>query len=344
MFYYLISSLPFRVTGAALLSLVLGLWLGKIFIRKFKRAGWVDYVRSYTPENHKAKRGIPTLGGIFILISLLASLLIFGKLTSRFLLLSLFVILYLGLLGFWDDAIKKAKRSSQGLKTRFKLLIQLILACFVAFYLYREPGFSKYLEIPFSSLTLNIGWVYIPLIIAIIVATPNSVNLTDGLDGLAAGCVLFAGIAYGILSFFAGSALFSSSLNITYIFGARELVVFWAAVLGATFAFFWYNTYPAQVFMGETGTQILGGALAITAILIKKEILLLLIGGVFAVEALSVFLQVFFFQTRGKRILKMSPLHHHYELKGISEPKIVTRFWIIALLLALLGLSSVLKL
>lgn len=344
MFYYLISSLPFRVTGAVLLSLVLGLWTGKVFIRKFKKEGWVDYVRLYTPENHKAKKGIPTLGGVFILTSLMVSLLIFGNLTSRFLLLSLFVILYLGLLGFWDDVIKKAKRSSQGLKTRFKLLIQFILACGVAFYLYYQPGFSRYLEIPFSSLTLNIGWMYIPLIIAIIVATPNSVNLTDGLDGLAAGCVLFAGIAYGVFSFFAGSALFSSSLNITYIFGVRELVVFWGAVLGATFAFLWYNTYPAQVFMGETGTQVLGGALAITAILVKKEILLLLIGGIFAIEALSVFLQVFFFQVRGKRILKMSPLHHHYELKGMKEPKIVIRFWMVAALLALLGLSSILKL
>ena len=343
MFYHLISSLLFRAAGAGLASLLLGLWLGRIFIRKLKRKGWVNYVRSYTPENHKAKRGIPTLGGIFILISLLVSLFIFGNLASRFLLLSLFVILYLGLVGFWDDVLKKAKKNSQGLKTRFKLLIQLILACFVAFYLYREPGFSKYLEIPFSGLTLNIGWVYIPLIIAIIVATPNSVNLTDGLDGLAAGCVLFAGMAYGILSFFVGSDIFSSSLNITYIFGARELVVLWAALMGATFAFLWYNCHTAQVFMGETGTQVLGGALAITAILIKKEILLLLIGGVFAVEALSVFLQVFFFQTRGKRILKMSPLHHHYELKGISEPKIVTRFWMVAAILALLGLSSLFK-
>lgn len=342
MFYFLISSLWVRTAGAALLSLTLGLWAGKIFIRKFKKEGWVDYVRLYTPENHKSKKGIPTLGGIFILISILVSLLIFGKLTSRFLLLSLFVILYLGLLGFWDDVIKKAKRSSQGLKTRFKLLIQFILGGGVAFYLYYQPGFSTHLEIPFSSLTLNIGWMYIPLIIAIIMATSNSVNLTDGLDGLAAGCILFAGIAYGVLSFFVGSTLFSSSLNIAYIFEARELVVFWGAVLGATFAFLWYNSYPAQVFMGETGTQVLGGALAITAILIKKEILLLLIGGIFVLEALSVFLQVFFFQVRGKRILKMSPLHHHYELKGMKESKIVIRFWMVAALLALLGLSSIL--
>jgi len=175
-----------------------------------------------------------------------------------------------------------------------------------------------------------------------IVATPNSVNLTDGLDGLAAGCVLVVGASYALLSYFAGSNLFFRYLNITYVPGATELVVLWGGLLGATFGFLWYNSYPARVFMGETGTQVLGAALAITAILIKQEILLIFIGGIFVIEALSIFLQIFFFQVKGKRILKISPLHHHYELKGMKEPKIVVRFWMVTVLLALIGLSSLL--
>jgi len=238
--------------------------------------------------------------------------------------------------------MKAKKSSSRGLKTRHKLLIQFVFASFVAFYLYYQPGFSKYLNIPFARISIDIGWLYIPLIIAMIVATPNSVNLTDGLDGLAAGCVLVVGVSYALLSYFAGSNLFFRYLNVTYVSGATELVVLWGGLLGATFGFLWYNSYPARVFMGETGTQVLGAALAITAILIKQEILLIFIGGIFVIEALSIFLQIFFFQVKGKRILKISPLHHHYELKGMEEPKIVVRFWMVTVLLALIGLSSLL--
>lgn len=342
MFYYLISSVPVRTGGAILLSLFLSLWMNKVFIEKSKREGWVDYVRLDTPDSHETKRGVPATGGIFITISLMITLLFFANLKSRLLLLSLLVIFFLTLIGFLDDIIKTKKNSSGGLKTRYKLLAQFTFASLVAFYLYCQPGFSKYLNIPFTGASLNIGWLYIPLIIAIIVATPNSVNLTDGLDGLAAGCVLIAGLSYAFLSYLIGGSLFFHYLHITYIYGTKELVVFWGALLGALFGFLWYNCYPARIIMGETGTQLLGGALAITAILIKQELLLILIGGVFVMEALSVFLQVFFFQLKGKRIFKMSPLHHHYELKGIKEPKIVVHFWIIAALLALLGLSSLL--
>lgn len=340
--YSLISSIFVRGGAAGLLSLVLSLWMIKTFMDKSKREGWVDYVRSYTPDSHKMKRGIPTTGGIFIIASVGLAILVFANLKSRFLLISLLVIFSLALVGFLDDALKARRRSSRGLKTRYKLLIQFVFASVVAFYLYYQPGFSKYLNIPFTTISLNLGWLYIPLIISIIVATPNSVNLTDGLDGLAAGCVLIAGIGYAFLSYLAGSNLFFRYLNINYVSGAGELMVFWGALLGATVGFLWYNTYPARVFMGETGAQVLGGALAITAILIKQEILLLLIGGIFVIETLSVFLQVFFFQTRGKRIFKISPLHHHYEFKGMEEPRIVVRFWIITALLVLFGLSSLL--
>ena len=342
MLYFLISSISVRAGAAGLLSLVLSLWMLKAFMDKSKREGWVDYVRSYAPDSHEMKRGIPATGGIFIIASVGLAILFFANLKSRFLLVSLLVIFSLALVGFLDDALKARRESSRGLKTRYKLLIQIIFASLVAFYLYYQPGFSKYLNIPFSSLSLNLGWLYIPLIISIIVATPNSVNLTDGLDGLAAGCVLIAGSGYALLSYLAGSDLFFRYLNINYVSGAGELMVFWGALLGAIVGFLWYNTYPARIFMGETGAQVLGGALAITAILIKQEVLLILIGGIFVIETLSVFLQVFFFQTSGKRIFRISPLHHHYELKGMEEPKVVVRFWIITALLALLGLSSLL--
>ncbi len=340
MLYFLISSISVRAGAAGLLALVFSLWMLRTFMDKSKREGWVDYVRSYAPDSHQIKKGIPTTGGIFIIASAGLAILFFANLRSRFLLISLLVIFSLALVGFIDDALKARRGSSRGLKTRYKLLIQFIFACLVAFYLYYQPGFSKYLNIPFAGVSLNLGWLYIPLIISIIVATPNSVNLTDGLDGLAAGCVLIAGSGYAFLSYIAGSSLFFLYLNINYVSGAGELTVLWGALLGAVVGFLWYNTYPARIFMGETGAQVLGGALAITAILIKQEVLLLLIGGIFVIEALSVFLQVFSFQTTGKRIFRMSPLHHHYELKGMQEPKIVVRFWIMAAFLVLLGLSS----
>ena len=342
MLYFLISSISVRAGAAGLLSLALSLWMIKTFMHKSKREGWVDYVRPYVPDSHQVKKGIPTTGGIFIIASVALATLFFANLKSRFLLVSLLVIFSLALVGFLDDGLKARRENSRGLRTRYKLLLQFAFASLVAFYLYSQPGFNKYLNIPFTALSLNLGWLYIPLIISIIVATPNSVNLTDGLDGLASGCVLITGLSYALLSYLAGSNFFFRYLSINYVSGAGELMVLWGALLGAIIGFLWYNTYPARIFMGETGAQILGGALAITAILTRQEVLLLLIGGIFVIEALSVFLQVFFFQTTGKRIFRISPLHHHYELKGIQEPKIVVRFWIMAGLLALFGLSSLL--
>ena len=340
MLFYLISSLGVRIAGAAVLSLALSLLGGKICIKKFKEAGWVDYVRRFTPSTHRQKRGIPVGGGIFIVASLLLSLLVFGNFTHKMILLTLFVSLSLGLIGFWDDEIKILKKSSRGLRIRTKLVIQLIPALAVAVFLYYQPFFDSRLYIPFTGTSLALGWGYIPLMVLILVCVPLSVNITDGLDGLVAGCMLFTGMAYGVLAYVAGATYFHTKLNTHYVPGAEEMVVFWAALLGATLGFLWYNRYPAKVFMGEAGAQLLGGALAMTAILIKREMLLLLIGGVFVLEALSVMSQVVSFRLTGRRILRMSPIHHHYELKGLEEPKIVLRFWILALILALAGLSS----
>ncbi|MEA3485909.1 MAG: phospho-N-acetylmuramoyl-pentapeptide-transferase [Candidatus Aerophobetes bacterium] len=340
MFYGITSSIIIRLTGAILLSLLLSLWMGKACIKRFKKMGMVDYFRTDSPSTHRSKKGIPTGGGIFIIASLTLGLLVFANLSNKLLVLAFLVTLCSGLIGLWDDRIKILKKGSRGLKVSHKLIAQTLIALCIAGYLYLEPQFDTRMEIPFIKVNLNIGWGYIPLIAAVFVGTTNAVNLTDGLDGLCAGCLVFAGSAYGILAYFAGDAILSHQLNIAYIPGGRELAVFWAAVLGGTLGFLWYNTYPAQIFMGDTGTQVLGGALGVTAVLIKKEILLVIIGGIFVIEALSIFIQITSFKLRGKRILKMSPLHHHYELKGIKEPKIVVRFWIAAFFLALAGLSS----
>jgi len=341
MFTYLTSSLILRSGAAAIVSLALSLGIGKVCLGKFRKAGLVDYVRAYSPSAHQDKKGIPTSGGIFILVSFSIGLFLFANLTHEFLLISLLVTFCLGLVGFWDDRIKALRKSSRGLKVLFRLGIQFLLAGAVALYLTRILEFRPQVSIPFTDFTLNLGWAYIPLVMAMIVGTANSVNLSDGLDGLAAGCIIWAGLAYALLAYFAGTMSFSYSLKLTFIPAARELVIFWACLLGAVLGFLWYNRHPARVFLGDTGALALGGALAITAVLVKMEILLILIGGVFVVEALSVFLQVLSFQTTGKRIWKMSPLHHHYELKGMRERSIVTRFWMVGLFLAGAGVFSV---
>ncbi|MFQ6066648.1 MAG: phospho-N-acetylmuramoyl-pentapeptide-transferase, partial [bacterium] len=278
MLFYVTSSLWVRMAGAAVLSLILSLWGGRIGIRKFKEAGWVDHGRRFTPSTHYGKKGIPVGGGIFIVGALLLSLLVFGDFTNRLILLTLLVSLFLGLIGFWDDEIKILRESSRGLRIRTKLVIQLIPALAVGIFLYSRSFFDSRLLIPFTGISLAIGWGYLPLMVLILVGVPVSVNITDGLDGLVGGCMLFAGIAYGVLAYVAGSTYFHTNLNPYYVPGAEEMVVFWAALLGATLGFLWYNRYPAKVFMGETGAQFLGGALAMTAILIKREILLLVIG------------------------------------------------------------------
>jgi len=336
----LVFPLAIRVEGAFLLSFFLVILTGKASLKWFKNKGMVDYFRSDGPSSHYSKRGIPTGGGILILIALGLSLLIFGKFSNEKVTIAFLVTVYLGIVGFWDDWKKSLSQSSRGLRVKFKLLLQIILASLAGIYLYLNPNFNTKLYIPFLQIYLQINWLYIPLIIAVIVGTCNAVNLTDGLDGLALGCIIPAGSVYAIFSFFTGSFYLSRALRTPYISGAGELGVFWAALLGASFGLLWYNSYPARLFMGDTGSQALGGALGITSILIKQEILLLVVGGVFVLEALSVILQVASFQLTGKRILKMSPLHHHFELKGMQEPQIVIRFWIVSGVLALLGMGA----
>lgn len=336
-----ISSITFRAGAATICSLTLSLLVGRFLIEKFKKAGFVNYARQEGPTTHYKKKGMPLGGGVIILLSFLVSLSLFGDFTNWYLLLALLVTVFLGVIGFWDDLLKVKRKNSRGLTIKVKLLLQLFLASFVALYLYFNPTYSTELFLPFTSLKVDIGLLYLPLVGCVLLGTANSVNLTDGLDGLAAGCFIFAGATYAILAYLSGHSIFSHHLGLSYFSGVGELVVFWGALLGATLGFLWYNAHPAQVFMGDTGATALGGALGITALLVKKELLLLLIGGIFVVEALSVLFQIASFKLTGKRILKMSPIHHHYELLGLAESKIIVRFWIIAIFLALLGLTLI---
>jgi phospho-N-acetylmuramoyl-pentapeptide-transferase len=271
------------------------------------------------------------------------SVLLWGDLGNFYLRLALGVTLCYGLIGFMDDYRKKVSRTNEGgLRARSKFLALALVALGAGLALYLHPGYSTKLSVPFFKFVLpDLGWGYIPLAMFILVGTANAVNLTDGLDGLAAGPVLIAAGAYLVLSYLTGNVKAASYLQILYVPGAGELAVFCGAVAGAVMGFLWYNTYPAQVFMGDTGSLALGGALGITAVSTKHEILLVLVGGIFVVETISVILQVGFFKmTNGKRIFRMAPLHHHFELKGWAEPKVIVRFWIIAVLLALVAFST----
>lgn len=291
-------------------------------------------------QYHKDKEGTPTMGGIIIIACLALSTILWADLTNRFILFSLIGTIWLGGIGFVDDYIK-LKGKSEGLRATTKLLGQFAIALLIGLILFLDPDFGNTLNFPFfKSLVINLGIFYILFVIVVIVASSNAVNITDGLDGLAIGCVIIIAITYGIMSYVTGHMKISQYLNIFYNPGAGELTVFCAAILGSGMGFLWYNSYPATIFMGDTGSLALGGAIGMIAIFIKKELLLFLVGGIFVLEALTVLLQVGFFKWRRRRLFLMAPIHHHFQLKGWPENKIIIRFWIIAIILSLLTLST----
>ncbi len=335
--------ISFRTIWATLTALVLALVLGPWLIRKLQQMQIGQHIRELGPKSHLAKAGTPTMGGVLILFAVTVASLLWGDLRNPYLWLALGVTLAYGAIGLTDDYLKKvAKRNEGGLSARAKFGWQILAGLLAALALYSIPGYNTQLSIPFFKLvTPNLGWGYIVLAVFILVGTSNAVNLTDGLDGLAAGPVLIAASAYLIFAYLAGNAKTAAYLQIFHIVGAGELTVFCGAMAGAVMGFLWYNAYPAQVFMGDTGSLALGGALGFMALATKHEILLILVGGIFVVEALSVIMQVGFFKmTGGRRIFRMAPLHHHFELKGWAEPKVIVRFWIIAVILALLAFST----
>lgn len=335
----------FRAAMASITAFLLSVIIGPIIIRALRRFKIGEFPRKQHVEKlyelHKHKEGTPTMGGIIIILSVVISVLLWGRLDNRLVVLCLISVLWLGTVGFIDDYLKLTKLKSLGLSATAKFTGQLALAAALALYLYFDPKISTELYAPFFKHALiNLCIFYIPFVIIVIVATSNAVNITDGLDGLAIGCVSFIALTYSVISYLTGHIKFSDYLNIYYLPAAGELTVFCACLAGAGMGFLWFNSYPATVFMGDTGSLALGGALGIVSVLIKKEILLLIVGGIFVAEAASVIIQVVSFKLSGRRVFLMAPFHHHLQLSGWSEPKITVRLWIIALMLALLGLAS----
>ncbi len=339
--------ITFRASMAGLTTFLLCISLGPYFINKLRDLRIREIAkRDDCPDLdkfQKTKEGTPTMGGIFIVGSILLSVFLWADLSNRFILLAILTCLYLAVLGWVDDYTKLMKRSGKkrGLDKRTKLIWEILLGCFIGSYVYFNPGSSTKLDFPFfKEIILDIGLLYIPFVALVVVGTSNAVNLTDGLDGLAIGCVLMVSLTLAILSYVSGHATFSQYLFIPFISGAGELAVFCAAIIGASLGFLWFNGPPASVFMGDVGSLSLGGTLGVIAVMIKKELLLVIMGGVFVAEALSVILQVASFKLRGKRIFKMSPLHHHLQLSGWEESKIIVRFWIVAIILAIITLTT----
>jgi phospho-N-acetylmuramoyl-pentapeptide-transferase len=337
--------ITFRTLGATLTTLVICLLFGPWLIRVLAEKQIRQPIREDVPSRHLAKGETPTMGGALLLLAITFSTLLWADLRNRYVWIVLLLTAGYGLIGFFDDYLKliKKERRGIGIRGRYKLLAQFLLALIVGIVLYFDPNFPKTLAVPFLKPELfspDLGWLYIIFALLVIAGSSNAVNLTDGLDGLAIGPVTIAAGAYLLLAYIAGHAVIAKYLQITYVAGSGELSIFCGAMAGAGLGFLWYNTYPAQVFMGDIGSLALGGALGTVAVVSKQEILLILVGGLFVVEALSVIFQVAFFKWKGKRIFEMTPIHHHFELKGWAEPKIIVRFWIISIILALAALGT----
>lgn len=336
--------ITFRTGLAILTALLLGLIIGGPLIRRFRHWQIRQVVRKDTPARHQEKQGTPTMGGVLILSGLIPALFLWGDLANPFIWAVSLVVIGFGLVGFWDDQVKIRQGSGKGLRGISRVLIEAVIAGVAAVLILSQPSYSSELFFPFfKNLHPDIGSWYVVFAVIVIIACANSVNLTDGLDGLATGPVLISMLVYLVFAYSAGHAVIASYLQISPVAGAGELAVFCGAMIGAGLAFLWFNAYPAEIFMGDLGSLALGGGLGVVAVIAKQELILIIVGGIFVLETVSVIFQVISYQISGRRIFQMAPLHHHFELKGWAEPKIIVRFWIISLILALLGLS-VLKL
>jgi len=334
--------ITFRTIFASITALLICLIVGPWLIRKLQSLQIGQPIREDGPKSHLVKKGTPTMGGVLIILAVVISTLLWANLSVNYIWLILLVTVGYGLIGFIDDYRKLTSRSSKGISGKTRLAAEIAIALFVSMIIYFKPGFNSQVAIPFFKTVLpNLGWGYILLATFIIVGTANAVNLTDGLDGLAIGPATICFATYVLFAYFAGNVKVASYLQIPYVPGAGELAVFCGALVGASLGFLWFNAYPAEVFMGDVGSLSLGGALGTMAIITKQEILLVIVGGVFVLETFSVIFQVGYFKiTQGKRIFRMAPLHHHFELKGWAEPKVIVRFWIISILLALMAMST----
>ena len=334
--------ITFRSIGGAITAFLIMIVIGPWFIRMMQKMQIGQVVRDDGPASHLSKQGVPTMGGLLIVSSVILSTLSWARLDSSLVWLLLFVITFFGFIGGLDDYRKIAKKSSDGLSARGKLFLQFSGATVVGLFVILHPGFDGHLSVPFlKNIQPDLGWFYIIFAMLVIVGASNAVNLTDGLDGLATGPTIVSSAIYLVFSYLAGNIVMADYLQIPYVAGSGELAVFCGAIVGACLGFLWFNAYPAQMFMGDVGSLALGGALGAVAIIIKQEMLLAIVGGVFVMEALSVIMQVGYFKlTKGKRIFLMAPFHHHYEKKGWHETKVVVRFWIVSIILGFLALAT----
>ncbi|HAJ56931.1 MAG TPA: phospho-N-acetylmuramoyl-pentapeptide-transferase [Candidatus Omnitrophica bacterium] len=359
MFYYLFYPLKdlfsglnvfkyitFRASLAAMTTFFISVFLGRYVIKLLGDLRIREHVRDKEEvrglyDLHHHKQGTPTMGGLLMVGSVILATLLWADIKNKYIIISLISIFWLGGVGFLDDYIKLKVKRSKGLSVRAKFLGQIILGLCVGTFLFLDPEVSTKLDMPFlKNIIFDLGVFYIIFVMFVIVGTSNAVNLTDGLDGLATGCLLMVAFSYGVLSYVTGHLRLAEYLLIPYIDGVGELAVFCSAIFGACLGFLWFNCHPASVFMGDVGSLALGGAIGLVAVLIKKELLLVIVGGIFVIEALSVILQVGSFKLRKKRIFKMAPLHHHFQMLGWPESKVIVRFWIIAAILALFTLTT----
>lgn len=333
----------FRALMAALTALILSLVLGPWFIRRLQIRQIGQQVRSYGPESHLAKQGTPTMGGVMILTIIILASLLWSNLNNQYVWVCLYVLTGFGVVGWLDDYRKLVLKDSAGLAARWKYLLQSFfgITAVVYLYYYGHSSLTTQLVIPFTSeYNWSLGWWVIPLGYFVIVGSSNAVNLTDGLDGLAIMPTVLIGSALGLFAYVSGNVVFSEYLLIPNVPGAGEMAVFCAAIAGAGLGFLWFNTYPAQVFMGDIGALALGAVLGVVALVTRQELVFFIMSGVFVMETVSVILQVASFKLIGKRIFKMAPIHHHFELKGWAEPKVIVRFWIISIILVLIGIAT----
>ena len=343
-FFNLFRYITFRAGGAFFTALIFGFLFGRPLINVLiRRQGRGQPIRGDGPETHFAKAGTPTMGGLLILSALLTATLLWARLDNVFVWIVLLVTFCFGLIGFADDLAKVSKQTTAGVSGRMRLLLGCIISGIAAYATAaNHPEALQFqLALPvFKDTLLNFGYLFIPFAIIVIVGSANAVNLTDGLDGLAIMPVMIAAGAFGIIAYAVGRSDFTEYLDVHYVRGTGEILIFCAALFGGGLGFLWYNAPPAAVFMGDTGSLALGGALGAIAVVTKHEIVLAVIGGLFVVEAFSVIIQVLYFKATGKRVFLMAPIHHHFEKKGWAEPQIVIRFWIIALILAMIGLAT----
>jgi phospho-N-acetylmuramoyl-pentapeptide-transferase len=333
--------ITFRAAMAALTALLVSFLFGPWLIRSLTKMQIGQQIRDDGPASHSTKAGTPTMGGTLIILALALATILLADIGNPYVLLALGGTVGFGVVGFQDDYLKLTRKNSKGLPPRAKLFGQFAVAFIVAIGLYVYPKFSTEMGVPFmKNIRPDLGLLYVPFAMLVIVGASNAVNLTDGLDGLAIGPVMIAAGTYAIIAYLTGNLKYAEYLQIPYVAGTGELMVFCAAIVAAGLGFLWYNAYPAQMFMGDVGSLALGAALGIVAVMTKNEILLIIVGGLFVVEALSVIFQVVSYKLRRKRVFLMAPIHHHYELKGWKEPQIIVRFWIISFICAVIGLST----